>query len=111
VAPRPPANCPHFFQSKLFAKRDQAPDRRRILQARHFYSFFCVFLRNVYILFTPRLRVFTKFLCPSGYSSVVKNEGVIMDYLMDILYVGGVVVFFLLIWALAQGCDKLGGGA
>ncbi|HTD04545.1 potassium ABC transporter ATPase [Undibacterium sp.] len=30
---------------------------------------------------------------------------------MDILYVGGVVVFFLLIWALAQGCDKLGGGA
>ncbi|WP_394780732.1 potassium ABC transporter ATPase [Undibacterium sp.] len=34
-----------------------------------------------------------------------------MDYLMDILYVGGIVLFFLLIWALAKGCDALGGRA
>ena len=31
-----------------------------------------------------------------------------MDYVMDILYVGGIAGFFLLIWALVQGCDKLG---
>ncbi len=34
-----------------------------------------------------------------------------MDYLMDILYVGGIALFFLLVWALALGCDKLGGRA
>jgi len=31
-----------------------------------------------------------------------------MDYLMDIVYAGGIVAFFLLTWALARGCDKLG---
>ncbi|WP_188568577.1 potassium ABC transporter ATPase [Undibacterium terreum] len=34
-----------------------------------------------------------------------------MDYLLDIFYVGGMLAFFLLIWALAKGCDKLGGQA
>lgn len=31
-----------------------------------------------------------------------------MDVLMDVLYVGGIAVFFVLVWALAQACDKLG---
>ncbi len=31
-----------------------------------------------------------------------------MDMLMDILYVGGIAGFFLLVWALAQACDNLG---
>jgi hypothetical protein len=31
-----------------------------------------------------------------------------MDYLMDVMYVGGIAGFFLLVWALAQACDKLG---
>ncbi len=34
-----------------------------------------------------------------------------MDYWTDVLYVGGIAVFFLLIWALVLGCDKLGGKA
>ncbi|MFZ6760168.1 potassium ABC transporter ATPase [Undibacterium sp. Ji50W] len=34
-----------------------------------------------------------------------------MDYLMEILYVGGLLVFFLLVWALIQACDKLGAKA
>lgn len=34
-----------------------------------------------------------------------------MDYLMEILYVGGLGVFFLLVWALIQACDKLGAKA
>jgi hypothetical protein len=32
-----------------------------------------------------------------------------MDYVMDILYVGGIIGFFLLIWVLVVGCEKLGG--
>lgn len=28
---------------------------------------------------------------------------------MDVIYIGGLVVFFALIWAFAAGCDKLGG--
>ncbi len=35
----------------------------------------------------------------------------LMNYLMDILYVGGIAGFFLLVWALAQACEKLGGKA
>lgn len=31
-----------------------------------------------------------------------------MDVLMDVLYVGAIAVFFALVWALAQACDKLG---
>lgn len=31
-----------------------------------------------------------------------------MEYVMDIVYTGGIVTFFLLVWALTQGCDKLG---
>lgn len=34
-----------------------------------------------------------------------------MEFLMDVVYVGGIVGFFLLVWALAQACDKLGGKA
>ncbi len=37
-----------------------------------------------------------------------------MDYWLDIVYVGGISVFFLLILALAKACEKLGkigGGA
>jgi hypothetical protein len=31
-----------------------------------------------------------------------------MDMLMDVLYVCVLAGFFLLVWALAQACDKLG---
>jgi|GEM_PF-1637916 len=31
-----------------------------------------------------------------------------MEYLMEIAYVGGIGFSFLLVWALAQACDKLG---
>jgi hypothetical protein len=31
-----------------------------------------------------------------------------MEYVMDIVYVGGIAAFFLLVWALTQACDKLG---
>ena len=31
-----------------------------------------------------------------------------MEYLMEFLYLAGIGVFFLLVWALAIGCDKLG---
>jgi hypothetical protein len=60
-------------------------------------------------LFTPFLSVFTKFLQAFGYSSQCKKPtGEIMDMLMDVLYVGGIAGFFLLVLALAQACDKLG---
>jgi len=53
--------------------------------------------------------VFTKFLRHSVYyAQYQKLEGEIMDYLMDILYVGGITGFFLLMWAMVKACEKLG---
>jgi len=34
-----------------------------------------------------------------------------MDYVMDIAYVGAIAGFFLLLWAMVKGCDKLGAKA
>jgi hypothetical protein len=65
---------------------------------------------NFYALFTTSTPILTKFLGAIGYASQCRkklSEGV-MDVVMDILYVGGIAGFFLLVWALAQACDKLG---
>jgi hypothetical protein len=68
-----------------------------------------IFLRNFYSLFTPSLSVFTKFLQAFGYSSLCKKPtGKVMDVLMDVLYGGGIAGFFLLVWAMAHACEKLG---
>jgi hypothetical protein len=32
-----------------------------------------------------------------------------MDFLIDILYGGGILLFFLLTWAFARGCQHLEG--
>ncbi|MFZ6768831.1 hypothetical protein ACO0LM_17375 [Undibacterium sp. Di26W] len=70
------------------------------------------FSANFYAFFTPPRQVFINFLLPARYSSLCKKSmGKHMDYLMEILYVGGLGVFFLLVWALIQACDKLGAKA
>jgi len=72
----------------------------------------CVFfLQFLHFLYAASPSLYKFFTACSLFFKCKKSMGKRMDYLMEILYVGGLAVFFLLVWALIQVCDKLGAKA
>jgi hypothetical protein len=50
--------------------------------------------------------IFAKFLCLAVYAGRISSYST--GGRMDIIFIGGIVGFLLLSWALAAGCDSLG---
>jgi hypothetical protein len=55
---------------------------------------------------TKPAAIFAKFLCLAAYAGRISSYST--GGRMDIIFIGGIVGFLLLGWALAAGCDSLG---